>query len=417
MIKKIFILVVISVFVFSANTSFSQSDEEKRIEQLQGKIVLLQKILADLLEQQKNSILQKNNSSYKNFNYVFKIGIKDFQTNNEVSQLQNMLVQDGFLVDIVDGKFGPKTANAVEKMKNSLQIYDKKYGEFNPLSLYAPEKNESKYNPKKITEFLGSDQIEFYSLPFPFPEEKIKNISCSDRGSVQYIFKNNKIIFPISFPYYSKTNKISCFLETKFSDKKFPILDIIKKEVSRKTFYITLNSTASGTYIAPKQSDINRATAEKEMLSELFKNADKNLVLSSPFQKPVYSKITSAFGTTRVFNGTRKSYHSGTDFRAYTGTPLKSINSGTIILSQNLFYCGNAVIINHGSGIFSTYCHLSESKVQRGQKVQRGDIIGLAGATGRVSAAHLHLSIKYDNNGTFQYIDFLDMLNRSQNLK
>ena len=153
------------------------------------------------------------------------------------------------------------------------------------------------------------------------------------------------------------------------------------------------------------------------MLADLYENADRTLVLQTPFEKPVNSIVTSSFGKTRIFNNSSSSYHSGTDFRAYTGTTLKSVNSGVVILSENLFYCGNTVIINHGSGVFSVYCHLSESKVSEGQKVSTGDVIGLSGSTGRVSAAHLHLSIKYDNNGTFQFIDFLDMMERSQVLR
>lgn len=112
---------------------------------------------------------------------------------------------------------------------------------------------------------------------------------------------------------------------------------------------------------------------------------------------PVDSKITSSFGTQRLFNGELKSYHNGVDLRAPTGTPIKAAQSGRVVLSKNLYYAGNHVIIDHGCGVQTTYSHLSEMYVNPGDEVKAGDVIGLSGNTGRVNGPHLHWGAKVNS--------------------
>jgi murein DD-endopeptidase MepM/ murein hydrolase activator NlpD len=95
-----------------------------------------------------------------------------------------------------------------------------------------------------------------------------------------------------------------------------------------------------------------------------------------------------------VFNGELRSYHNGIDFRALQGTPAMAANSGTVRLAKGLFYSGNAIIVDHGTGIFTIYAHLDRFKVATGQQVSKGQVIGLTGDTGRVSGPHLHWGVK-----------------------
>ena len=113
---------------------------------------------------------------------------------------------------------------------------------------------------------------------------------------------------------------------------------------------------------------------------------------------PLHSKITSAFGNRRVFNNILKSYHSGTDFRAKKGTPIIASNSGRVVLAKNRFFAGNSIIIDHGQGIYSGYYHLSRFAVKKGDFVQKGEVIGYAGATGRVTGPHLHFTFHVNGN-------------------
>ena len=111
---------------------------------------------------------------------------------------------------------------------------------------------------------------------------------------------------------------------------------------------------------------------------------------NKPFILPLESKITSAFGTARMFNNQLKSFHSGTDFRAPMGTPIRASNDGVVVIAQNRYYAGNSVVIDHGEGVYSCYYHLSKLNVKVGEAVKQGSTLGLSGKSGRVNGPHLH---------------------------
>jgi murein DD-endopeptidase MepM/ murein hydrolase activator NlpD len=93
-------------------------------------------------------------------------------------------------------------------------------------------------------------------------------------------------------------------------------------------------------------------------------------------------------------NKKKTSVHRGTDFRGKTGTPVRALNSGTVVLSEDLFYGGNTLIIDHGMGLYSVYMHLSKFNTKKGEKVSKGDLVGFVGSSGRATGPHLHLSVK-----------------------
>ena len=80
--------------------------------------------------------------------------------------------------------------------------------------------------------------------------------------------------------------------------------------------------------------------------------------------------------------------------RASTGTPIHAANRGRVVLAKELFFSGNAVYIDHGYGLYTTYLHLSKIDVAAGDFVERGQQLGLAGATGRVTGPHLHWGVR-----------------------
>jgi murein DD-endopeptidase MepM/ murein hydrolase activator NlpD len=108
------------------------------------------------------------------------------------------------------------------------------------------------------------------------------------------------------------------------------------------------------------------------------------------FIRPVPQRANSAFGTRSVFNGEPRNAHSGADFLSPAGTPVKSAASGRVMLAKNLYYSGNTVIVDHGLGVFSMFAHLSRIDVKPGTDVTEGQVVGLVGATGRVTGPHLH---------------------------
>ncbi len=115
------------------------------------------------------------------------------------------------------------------------------------------------------------------------------------------------------------------------------------------------------------------------------------------FRVPVdhYTKISSPFGTRRSYDGGPfTSYHEGTDFAVPAGTPVYAPADGVVVIAEPLSVRGNAVVIDHGWGIYSGLYHLSEIKVTPGQTVKQGDLVGLSGNTGLSTGAHLHWDIR-----------------------
>ena len=109
-----------------------------------------------------------------------------------------------------------------------------------------------------------------------------------------------------------------------------------------------------------------------------------------PFRLPRASRITSAFGAARVYNGEVRSRHLGTDFAGAVGTPVLAAGRGVIAMVADFYLAGKAVYIDHGRGLVTAYFHLSRADVTPGDTVVAGQQIGAVGRSGRVTGPHLH---------------------------
>ncbi|GMV10688.1 MAG TPA: M23 family metallopeptidase [Gemmatimonadaceae bacterium] len=116
---------------------------------------------------------------------------------------------------------------------------------------------------------------------------------------------------------------------------------------------------------------------------------------TTPFRPPRTSRITSSFGRGREFNGTVTSRHMGTDYAGAVGAPVRAANRGVVRIVDRFYLGGNVVYLDHGEGLVTAYLHLSKQGVAVGDTVVRGAIIGLVGATGRVTGPHLHWIARY----------------------
>ncbi|MDD3313585.1 M23 family metallopeptidase [Pseudodesulfovibrio sp.] len=145
--------------------------------------------------------------------------------------------------------------------------------------------------------------------------------------------------------------------------------------------------------VRPPKSAMARIKRERKLVRAALATATPERAWSLPFVRPVKGKMLSRFGLYRVFNGDVASRHTGLDFRAWAGTPIHAMAAGTVVLTGSFYYAGNAVWIDHGQGLVSMSCHLSKRLVKAGDRVAAGQPIGLSGATGRVTGAHLHLGV------------------------
>lgn len=163
-----------------------------------------------------------------------------------------------------------------------------------------------------------------------------------------------------------------------------------------KSRYETVNSTISSVNNKIAKLRKERQDILDSMSDFLFPLA-KN---SKPF------RISSDFGTrTDPFTG-KKAYHSGIDIPADKYTPIYAVKSGTVTRSEKTSGSGNVVVVYHGNGLSTLYCHATERLVKVGDTVERGQTIATVGSTGRSTGNHLHFSVLV--NGS--YVDPLDYL-------
>jgi murein DD-endopeptidase MepM/ murein hydrolase activator NlpD len=135
---------------------------------------------------------------------------------------------------------------------------------------------------------------------------------------------------------------------------------------------------------------LERIKKDREQFYRVFMSSAPERLWEAPFLAPVRSDITSPFGYRRVINGTPRAPHTGVDLKAAMGTEVSASNHGRVVLLGNFFFSGNSVVLDHGGGLHTVYFHLSEFKVAAGSSVRKGEVIGLAGMTGRVTGPHLH---------------------------
>jgi murein DD-endopeptidase MepM/ murein hydrolase activator NlpD len=155
---------------------------------------------------------------------------------------------------------------------------------------------------------------------------------------------------------------------------------------------------APGFARAPDSALAARIRRESERAAEVAAGSHETPRLwTESFLRPRASRVTSGFGRGREFNGTITSRHMGTDFAGAVGAPVRAANRGVVRIVDAFYYGGNVVYIDHGRGLTSAYLHLSRQRVAAGDTVERGQVIGAVGATGRVTGPHLHLIVRYGN--------------------
>ena len=169
--------------------------------------------------------------------------------------------------------------------------------------------------------------------------------------------------------------------------------------------------------VDPPAETLKRIRDEAIRQRRLYNSHTDQVDLADGFILPLQGITTSLFGHKRFFNGQPRNPHSGLDIAADAGTPIAAAGPGTVRLADELYFNGKTLFIDHGQGLITMYCHMSELLVSEGDEIAQGQPIGLVGATGRATGPHLHWSVslngtRVDPTGFMQALN--DIVGRSE---
>lgn len=195
-------------------------------------------------------------------------------------------------------------------------------------------------------------------------------------------------LIPVSYYTKAKNKELELVYKTKKEKESTFFIKVVPGKYKKESIRVAPSK------VKPSKKDRSRITKEYNEAMKIYRHVTPKSYISSRFIIPIQSTITSDFGKARIYNGSLKGYHSGTDFRAKVGTPIKASNDGVVVLCKKRFYSGGTVVLDHGQGIYTCYFHMSKFNVQDGDFVHKGSIIGLSGKSGRVTGPHLHFAAR-----------------------
>ncbi|MDD3669493.1 MAG: M23 family metallopeptidase [Alphaproteobacteria bacterium] len=145
-------------------------------------------------------------------------------------------------------------------------------------------------------------------------------------------------------------------------------------------------------------ADERRVARDNRLLRQARASSTRDLFPAQLARPVANARISGHFGSRRILNGVRMSGHSGTDYALPAGTPVAAPANGIVVLTHpDMFYSGKTIVIDHGFGVFSSYSHLQDISVHKGQAIKHGDIVGTIGMTGRATGPHLHFTLLWNN--------------------
>jgi len=139
--------------------------------------------------------------------------------------------------------------------------------------------------------------------------------------------------------------------------------------------------------------DLARAEREIAAITELKRHWRAAHDIDLALMLPATGRLGGRFGVRRYFNGEQRLPHSGLDVVVKRRTPIKASAQGVVLEVEDYFFNGKTIFVDHGNGLITMYCHLDRIDVQPGERVRKGQRLGLSGKTGRASGPHLHWSV------------------------
>jgi murein DD-endopeptidase MepM/ murein hydrolase activator NlpD len=161
-------------------------------------------------------------------------------------------------------------------------------------------------------------------------------------------------------------------------DKRYPVQ------------HVTLRDNAM---VEPPPDVMARIETESAHLKTVRSKWRESPSTHATFTLPAKGRLSGRFGGSRVLNGKPRAPHAGLDVAIGTGTPVLAPGDGIVLDIGDYYFCGKTMFIDHGNGLLSLFCHLSEHTAQVGDSVRKGQTVARSGATGRASGPHLHWSV------------------------
>ncbi len=158
-------------------------------------------------------------------------------------------------------------------------------------------------------------------------------------------------------------------------------------------FYPAQHLKISSRFMQPSPEDVQRNERDQIAIARAKTHWSADVPASFTLVIPAKGPLSARFGLRRVLNGKESSSHNGLDVAVGTGTPLRAAAAGRVIATGDYFYSGQSVFVDHGQGFITLYIHMSRIDVKEGDAVERGALLGLSGATGRVTGPHLHWAV------------------------
>ncbi len=247
--------------------------------------------------------------------------------------------------------------------------------------------------------------------------EKLANMQEKLQKSTQIIAQHNKLNQEVARLEQNNVKQAAAFQEEKDS-----LISTALDELNERSELIEKIIANIGVKL-PKTKDnnskhkggpfIQQPDSKKDEI--LFK-ADKNLntIRYLPLGKPVKGSISSGFGKRKDPKNHKSAFHTGIDFRGERGEPVYATADGVVRNAFRNGGYGNYILIDHGNGYTSSFSHLQKYMVHKGDRVERGQIVGMIGNTGRSTGSHLHYEIALGNKPINPY-KFLKVANLAQN--
>jgi murein DD-endopeptidase MepM/ murein hydrolase activator NlpD len=150
-------------------------------------------------------------------------------------------------------------------------------------------------------------------------------------------------------------------------------------------------------HVNPGPQELARYSREAREQAAVYRLFSRGPSLWPSFVQPTRGEPNASFGRKRFFNGEERAPHLGMDLAAPQGQPVVAPAEGVVVQTGDYFFNGRTVLIDHGQGLVSMLCHLSEIRVKAGDRLRQGDTIGLVGKTGRATGPHLHWTVSLND--------------------